>query len=487
MGRPKGKLMQLKALPPQVLIPLIVACALFMEQVDSTVIATSLPAIAADLGEDPVSLKLALTSYLLSLAVFIPASGWAADRYGARTVFRSAIVIFTIGSILCGLSSSLADFVLYRIIQGMGGAMMVPVGRLVILRSVPKSELVSSLAWLTIPALLGPVFGPPLGGFITTYFDWRLIFFINVPIGVLGVFLATRFIENVREEDVPPLDLKGLILSGVGLAGLVFGFAVLGQEVLVPQWAALTIGATGAFFLYLYVRHARVTPHAVLDLKLLRHGTFRAGVVGGSLFRVGIGAMPFLLPLMLQLSFGLSPFASGLLTFTASAGAMAMKFTAAKLLRRVGYKRVLLANVFLCSGFIAINAAFTPLTPHWLIASLLLVGGFLRSLQFTALNALSYADVEPAEMSRATSFASVAQQVSLSFGVAVAGLVLETMRASRGEVTVTQADFSAAFLVVAAVSALSVFFFIPLPKDAGASLTARKPDLDDPRSDVPPD
>ena len=487
MGRPKGKLMQLKALPPQVLIPLIVACALFMEQVDSTVIATSLPAIAADLGEDPVSLKLALTSYLLSLAVFIPASGWAADRYGARTVFRSAIVIFTIGSILCGLSSSLADFVLYRIIQGMGGAMMVPVGRLVILRSVPKSELVSSLAWLTIPALLGPVFGPPLGGFITTYFDWRLIFFINVPIGILGVFLATRFIENVREEDVPPLDLKGLILSGVGLAGLVFGFAVLGQEVLVPQWAALSIGATGAFFLFLYVRHARVTPHAVLDLRLLRHGTFRAGVVGGSLFRVGIGAMPFLLPLMLQLSFGLSPFASGLLTFTASAGAMAMKFTAAKLLRRVGYKRVLLANVFLCSGFIAINAAFTPLTPHWLIASLLLVGGFLRSLQFTALNALSYADVEPAEMSRATSFASVAQQVSLSFGVAVAGLVLETMRASRGEVTVTQADFSAAFLVVAAVSALSVFFFIPLPKDAGASLTAQKPDLDDPRSEVPPD
>ena len=487
MGRPKGKLMQLKALPPQILIPLIVACALFMEQVDSTVIATSLPAIAADLGEDPVSLKLALTSYLLSLAVFIPASGWAADRYGARTVFRSAIVIFTIGSILCGLSSSLADFVLYRIIQGMGGAMMVPVGRLVILRSVPKSELVSSLAWLTIPALLGPVFGPPLGGFITTYFDWRLIFFINVPIGVLGVFLATRFIENVREEDVPPLDLKGLILSGVGLAGLVFGFAVLGQEVLVPQWAALSIGATGAFFLFLYVRHARVTPHAVLDLRLLRHGTFRAGVVGGSLFRVGIGAMPFLLPLMLQLSFGLSPFASGLLTFTASAGAMAMKFTAARLLRRIGYKRVLLANVFLCSSFIAINAAFTPLTPHWLIASLLLVGGFLRSLQFTALNALSYADVEPAEMSRATSFASVAQQVSLSFGVAVAGLVLETMRASRGEVTVTQGDFSAAFLVVAAVSALSVFFFIPLPKDAGASLTARKPELNDPRSEVPPD
>ncbi|MEP9352493.1 DHA2 family efflux MFS transporter permease subunit [Xanthobacter sp. KR7-65] len=479
--------MPFKALPPQVLIPLIVACALFMEQVDATVIATSLPAIAKDLGEDPVSLKLAMTSYLLSLAVFIPASGWAADRYGARTVFRSAIVIFTVGSVLCGLSSSLGDFVLYRIIQGLGGAMMVPVGRLVILRTVPKSELVSSLAWLTIPALLGPVFGPPLGGFITTFFNWRFIFFINVPIGILGVFLATRFIENVREEDVPPLDLKGLVLSGVGLAGLVFGFAVAGQEVLVPLWAALAIAGVGALSMTLYVRHARVTPHAVLDLSLLRHATFRAGVVGGSLFRVGIGALPFLLPLMLQLSFGLSPFASGLLTFAASAGAMAMKFTAAPILRRLGYKRVLVANALVCSGFIAVNATFTPLTPHWVIIMLLLVGGFLRSLQFTALNALSYADVEPHEMSRATSFASVAQQVSLSFGVALAGLVLETLRAHRGETTVTQADFSAAFLAVAAVSALSLLYFIRLPKDAGASLTARKPDLDDPRSEVPPD
>ena len=474
------------ALPPQVLIPLIVACALFMEQVDATVIATSLPAIAADLHEDPVALKLALTSYLLSLAVFIPASGWAADRYGARTVFRSAIVIFTVGSILCGLSTSLTDFVLYRIIQGMGGAMMVPVGRLVILRSVPKTELVSALAWLTIPALLGPVFGPPLGGFITTYFDWRLIFFINVPIGVLGVFLATRFIENVREEDVPPLDLKGLVLSGIGLAGLVFGFAVLGQK-LVPVWAALAVAAIGAGALWLYVRHARVTPHAVLDLNLLRHASFRAGVVGGSLFRVGIGALPFLLPLMLQLSFGLSPFASGLLTFAASAGALIMKFTAAPLLRRLGYKHVLLANAVLSAGFIAVNAAFTPFTPHWVIMVVLLVGGFLRSLQFTALNALSYAEVEPQEMSRATSFASVAQQVSLSCGVALAGFVLETMRADRGEMAVTQGDFAVAFLVVAMVSLLSLAYFVSLPKNAGAELTAHKPDLADPRSEVGPD
>ncbi|MEP9349900.1 MFS transporter [Xanthobacter sp. KR7-225] len=471
------------ALPPHLLIPLIVACALFMEQVDATVIATSLPAIAADLNEDPVALKLALTSYLLSLAVFIPASGWAADRYGARTVFRTAIVIFTLGSILCGLSSSLLDFVLYRIVQGLGGAMMVPVGRLVILRSVPKSELVASLAWLTIPALLGPVFGPPLGGFITTYFDWRLIFFINVPIGVLGVFLATRFIENVREEDVPPLDLKGLVLSGVGLAGLVFGFAVMGQH-LVPTWIAAVVSAAGLASLVLYWFHARVTPHAVIDLKLLRYPTFRAGVVGASFFRVGIGAMPFLLPLMFQLAFGLSAFASGLLTFTASAGAMVMKFTAAPILRRLGFKRVLVVNAVLCAGFMALNALFTPGTPHWVIMSVLLVGGFLRSLEFTALNALTYADVEPEEMSRATSFASVAQQVSLSMGVALAGFVLELMRGGRGETQVTLGDFTTAFLVVAAVSLVSLVFFVALPRDAGASLSARKPELPDPRGEV---
>ncbi|MGQ3673274.1 DHA2 family efflux MFS transporter permease subunit [Xanthobacter sp. TB0136] len=461
------------SLPQHVLIPLIVACALFMEQVDSTVLATSLPAIAADMNEDPVSLKLALTSYLLSLAVFIPASGWAADRFGARTVFRTAIVVFTLGSVLCGLSTSLLDFVIYRIIQGMGGAMMVPVGRLVILRAVPKSELVSALAWLTIPALLGPVFGPPLGGFITTYFDWRLIFFINLPIGILGVFLASRFIENIREEDVPPLDLRGLILSGAGLAGLVFGFAVLGQTI-IPQWAAMLAMAMGALCLMLYVRHAHATPHAILDLKLLRYASFRAGVVGGALFRVGVGAVPFLLPLMLQLSFGLSAFASGMLTFAAAAGAMLMKFTAAPILERLGYKRVLVVNAVLATGFLAANAAFTPFTPYWAIIMVLLVGGFLRSLQFTALNALTYAEVRPQEMSHATSFASVLQQVSLSMGVAFSGFVLEIMQESKGTQQLQQDDFVVAFIMVALVSVASVLFFLRMPANAGEELLHRK-------------
>jgi len=476
--------LSLESPPQRVVIPLIVACALFMEQVDSTVIATALPSIAAALHEDPVALKLALTSYLISLAVFIPASGWAADRYGARTVFRSAIVIFTLGSVLCGLSTSLFDFVLYRVIQGLGGAMMVPVGRLVILRAVPKSELVSALAWLTIPALLGPVFGPPLGGFITTYFDWRLIFFINVPIGVLGVILATRFIENVRAEDVPPLDLKGLVLSGIGLSALVFGFAVMGQDRL-PLWIPAAVCALGLGVLGLYVRHARRTPHAVIDLKLLRYSSFRACVVGGSLFRVGIGALPFLLPLMLQLVFGLTAFASGLITFAAAAGAIVMKVTAARILKAFGYKRVLVVNGVLSLAFIVVNAWFTILTPHWVIITLLLVGGFLRSLQFTALNALSYAEVEDREMSSATSFASVAQQASLSMGVALAGLVLELARPGGHQSGLNQGDFATAYLVVAAVSALSLIYFIRLPADTGRQLTGGgKPESVDPRGEV---
>lgn len=444
-----------------------------MEQLDSTVISTSLPAIAIDLHEDPISLKLALTSYLLSLAVFIPASGWFADRFGSRTVFRAAIVVFTIGSLLCGLATSLTDFVIYRIIQGMGGAMMVPVGRLVILRTVPKGEIVSALAWLTVPALLGPVLGPPIGGFITTYFDWRLIFFLNIPIGLLGVALASLFIPDIREEDVPPFDLRGMVLSGIGLAGLVFGFALLGQHAVAP-WMALSVIAVGAVAMFFYVQHARHTDRPILDLSLLKVPTFFAGVVGASLFRVGIGALPFLLPLMLQLGFGMTPFASGLITFASAAGAMTMKFTAAPIIRAFGFRRVLIVNCVIASIFIGIAAFFRPDMPHLILIGALLFGGFFRSLQFTSTNALSYADISNEAMSRATSFASVAQQVSISTGVAVAALVLDGMRSWRGDGTIQLEDFSVAFTVVALIAVCSVFFFLRLPVDAGAEL-ARKP------------
>jgi EmrB/QacA subfamily drug resistance transporter len=457
---------------PRYFVTLIVAVALFMETMDSTVIATSLPAIAADIGEDPIALKLALTSYLLSLAVFIPVSGWMADKYGARTVFRAAIVVFTLGSAACGFAQSLGDFVLFRVIQGMGGAMMVPVGRLVILRTVPKSELISALAWLTIPALMGPVIGPPLGGFITTFISWRWIFWINIPVGILGVILATRYIANIREESVPPLDLKGFVLSGIGLAGLAFGITTIGQSLFPPVVVGtlLVLGLAGCF---LYVRHARTAQAPLLDLNLLKVDTFYASLVGGFLYRIGVGALPFLLPLFFQLGFGMTPFQSGMLTLATAVGAVAMKATAAPIIRRYGFKRVLVVNALISSVFLAAIALFTAATPHVMILAVLLVGGFFKSLEFTGINAIAYADIDTKAMSRATSFASVGQQLSMSAGVAVGALVLELQRLGRHDISVETGDFPLAFLLVAVIAASSALIFMRLPKDAGATLSAR--------------
>jgi len=459
-------------MPTHILTPMIVACALFMENLDSTVLATSLPAIAHDMGEDPLALKLALTSYLLSLAVFIPVSGWAADRYGAKNVFRAALAIFMVGSIACGFAVSLPEFVLFRIVQGMGGAMMVPVGRLVVLRSVSKGDFVAALSWFTIPALIGPILGPPIGGFITSYWHWRWIFFINVPIGLLGIILVTRYIGDIREENTPKLDRLGLAILGVGLSGTVFGLAVFGQH-LVPLWLASSVLLIGLIFCALYVRHSMRVAHPVLDLRLLAIPTLRASVIGGSIFRIGMGATPFLLPLLFQEGFGLNPFASGLLTFASAAGAMTMKFTAQPILKRFGFRRVLIVNGVLSSLFIAANTLLTPATPHAAIIGLLLMGGFFRSLEFTSINAIAYADVPPSRMSQATSFVSAAQQVSLSLGVAVAALVLETVRSGRNDVVITIADFTPAFLVVALASAACAVVFATLPRDAGAVLSGR--------------
>ena len=448
------------------LVPLVVACALFMENMDSTVIATSLPAIAADLHQDPITLKLAMTSYLISLAVFIPASGWAADRFGARPIFRGAIVVFVAGSILCGLSGSLAGFVASRIVQGLGGAMMVPVGRLVLLRSVPREELVTALAYLTVPALLGPILGPPLGGFITTYFEWRWIFWINVPIGVLGVVLATLYIADIRETEVWPLDVPGFLLSGAGLSMLSFGLTVIGRGIVPAPVTAALIGG-GLALVAGYIVHARRAPHPIIDLALLRIATFRASVAGGFVFRLGIGALPFLLPLMLQLGFGLNPFQSGCLTFAAAAGAMLMKTSAKPILRRFGFRRVLVWNAALSAVFMVGYGLFRPSTPEWLLWAALLAGGFFRSLQFTSVNALAYADIDAPAMSRATSFASVAQQLSLSTGVAAGAGAIELSQWWHADATLATRDFSFAFYAVALVSASASLVFARLPVDAG--------------------
>ncbi len=458
---------------PAMLTAFIVATALFMENMDGTVLATSLPAIARDLHQDPIVLKLALTSYLLTLAVFIPASGWVADKLGARTVFCAAIAVFVLGSVLCGGAWSLPSLVAARAFQGLGGAMMVPVGRLVLLRSVAKSEMVDALAYLTVPALLGPVIGPPLGGFITTYFHWRWIFWINVPIGVLGVALTLRFVDNVRELEVPRFDVVGFLLSGVGLLTFIFGLTVIGRGMLpLPEVAALIV--VGAILIALYVRHAKKDSDAILDLSLLSIPTFFAGVVGGFVFRIGIGAIPFLLPLLLQIGFGMTPFQSGSLTFAAAAGAMAMKFSASTILRRFGFRSVLIAVATVSAGFLASYGFFTAATPNWLVLAALLVGGYFRSLVFTALNAIGYADVDQARMSRATSFASVAQQMSGAIGVAVAAASVEALQWLYGDGSLAARDISTSFGVVALVTLGSVLLFMRLKPDAGAEVSGRE-------------
>src|SRR5690348_4569575 len=457
----------------QRVIPLIVATALFMENMDSTVIATSLPAIAADIGTSPLTLKLAITSYLLSLAVFIPASGWTADRFGARLVFALAVAVFMTGSIGCALSTSVRDFVFARILQGMGGAMMTPVGRLVLLRSIDKSALVNAMAWVTVPALVGPVIGPPLGGFITTYFSWHWIFLINIPIGLLGIFMAMRYIDPIRSKDPERFDLYGLVLAGIGVGGIAFGLSVAGLNLL-PWTVIAALVAIGSISMTLYVIHARRTASPVLDFTLLRLPTLRASIIGGFLFRLGIGALPFLLPLLMQVGFGLSPFRSGLVTFASAVGAMGMKTLAARIIKTFGFRNIMVVNAVISSAFLAACALFTVTTPLLLIMIILVVGGFFRSLEFTAINTVAYAEVEPAQMSRATTLVSVNQQLAVSAGVAVGAFSVESTMLYHHATEPNANMFGPAFLVVAFISAVAGYFFWQMPDDAGHELSGRK-------------
>jgi EmrB/QacA subfamily drug resistance transporter len=457
----------------QRLIPLIVATALFMENMDSTVIATSLPAIAADIGTSPLTLKLAITSYLLSLAVFIPASGWTADRFGARMVFALAVAVFMVGSIGCALSTSVTHFVIARILQGMGGAMMTPVGRLVLLRSIDKKALVNAMAWVTVPALIGPVIGPPLGGFITTYFSWHWIFLINIPIGLLGIFLAIKYIDPIKSTDPERFDLYGLVLAGIGLAGIAFGLSVAGLNLLPWSVVAALVGV-GSISMTLYVIHARRTGSPVLDFSMLRLATMRAAIIGGFMFRLGIGALPFLLPLLMQVGFGLSPFQSGLVTFASAVGAMGMKTLAARIIRTFGFRNLMTVNAVISAFFLGACALFTPTTPLLLIMIILVVGGFFRSLEFTAINTVAYAEVEPAQMARATTLVSVNQQLAVSAGVAVGAFSVESTLWLRHQHELTATAFAPAFIVVALIAAASSYFFWQMPDDAGNEISGRK-------------
>jgi EmrB/QacA subfamily drug resistance transporter len=452
---------------------LIVSCALFMEQLDSTVLATALPRMARTFVVDPLHMNIALTAYLLSLAVFIPVSGKLADRFGSRNVFRGAIALFTLGSILCGQADSLAFLVGARILQGIGGAMMVPVGRLVLLRTVAKADLVSAMAWLLLPATIGPVVGPPVGGLIVTYLSWRWIFYINVPIGIAGILLATVFIEDTRDGGSGDLDAAGWLLSAVSLACLMFGLEMISRGAASGIMASAIL-AVGVACGVLYVLYARRHPDPILDFRLLRIPTFGLSAIGGSLSRISAGATPFLLPMMMQLGFGMSAAQSGFVTFASAAGSLLMRLGATFLLKRFGFRRTMVWNGLIAASFLLAYAAFRPSWPIAAIYAVLVTGGFFQSLQFIAYNTIAYADIPRARMSAATSFYTAFQQFTLTLGICCSAGVLAVSIAVRGHAHAQLSDFSAAFITVGLVSLLAAPACARLPENAGQEMSGHR-------------
>ncbi len=454
------------------IIPLIIGCAQFMHQFDGSVITTALPSMAASLDEDPLRLNLAITCYLLALAVFVPVSGWMADRFGAKRVFISAIVVFTVSSMLCGLSHSLAEIVIWRTLQGIGGAMMTPVGRVIVVKSVPKLEIVRAMNYITIPAVLGPVIGPSVGGFIVTYFSWPWIFFLNLPIGLLGVVLVHRFIPDIREEKVAPLDLGGFLLIAIALAGLVFGFSAMGRGLLPVSIIAASV-SIGAICSVLYLVQARRKTDPVIDLSLLRIRTFAASIWGGAPFYLGTTSQVFLLALLLQIGFGLSAFHAGLVTLASATGSVAMRFTFRPILKIFGFRWLLIGNAILTGGYLVWCAFFDVTTPMAVILIVLVIGGFSRSIQFTGVQALGYAEMPTNLMSRATSFSSMAQQLSQSFGVGLTALVVHLSLMMHDRTTMTPQDVALGFFAIGLAAILSAIVFYRLPVQAGSELTGR--------------
>ncbi len=452
------------------LVPAIIGAANLMMTLSATVIANALPSMAVSFHEDPVHLNTTISVYMLAMAVFLPVSGWAADRFGAKRVFLIAIGLYAASCAACGFANNLPELLLARAAEGAAGALMGPVGRLVLLRSTPKHDLVRAMSVLTMPSLLGPVIGPPIGGFIVTYFSWRWIFFLNLPIAVLGLILVTKYIAEIKEEDAPKLDWFGMILTGIGMAAVVFGFENVGRAG-VPIWEAPTLIGGGVAFMLIYAWYAKRTPHAILDLSLFRIPTFFASIVGGTFMRMGVGATPFLLALLLQVAFGLSPLQAGLMTFASAAAALAMKTAAPPILARFGFRNTLTVNAVIVGLSFMIYAILTKQTPHWLIYMILLTGGFFRSLQFTALNGLSFADIDQPQMSRASTMSAMGQRVAQSLGIGFAAVLLNLFRG--GAKHLTAGSIAPAFLIIGAVALISAVFFYILPANAGAELNGR--------------
>ena len=450
-------------------VPLAVASALFMEFIDSTALSTALPTLARAFHTDPVHLKLALTSYLLALAVFAPASGWVADRFGPKRVFLSAMAVFLAGSICCGLSHSLGQLVAARVLQGIGGAMMTPVGRLIVVDSAPRDRFVSAMSWFTMPALVGPLLGPPLAGLILGVASWSWIFYINIPVGVLGMLAVALLVPGGGRPRPGRFDGAGFAMAALAIVALTAVSETAGAG-LAPWPAEIVAALVGAAALVVFIRHVGQVDHPVLKLRLLAIPSFGASVVGGTLVRLGLGAAPLLLPLLLQIGLGWSPVKAGLMTISQAAGALLFKPIAPAILRRFGYRPVLIASAAGTAVCTALPGGFRASTPEVAIVLLLGVSGFLRSCQFTASNALSYADVGRADVSQASTLSTVIQQVSLSLGVSIGGL---TLHMAAGSGVLTPERFTVPFLVIGGLSAMALPVYLRLPKDAGADIGGR--------------
>ncbi|MFJ5981129.1 MFS transporter [Enterobacter cancerogenus] len=454
---------------------LLVAGAFFMEFLDGTVIATALPDMAKSFGVQAVDLNIGISAYLITLAVLIPASGWIADRFGARKVFALALAIFTLASVFCGLSTTVDAFVAMRVLQGMGGALMVPVGRLAVLRTTPKHQLIAAIATLTWPALVAPIIGPPLGGFITHFADWRWIFFINVPLGIAAILLALRIIPNLRDESRRPFDTPGFIATTVAMVSQVYAMEQMGGEH-VRMGLTVCLFIVGGVALGVALRHFRRAAWPMIRLDAMQVATFRVTMYGGSLFRASISAVPFLLPLMFQVGFGMDAFHAGLLVLAVFVGNLTIKPATTPLIRGLGFKRLLLINGALNVLALLACAFITPTTPVWLIMLILYLGGVFRSIQFTAVSTLAFADVPSAQMSYANTLFSTATQLAVGLGITLGAIGIrlgEKIGDAFGLAAVPGISFRLAFVVIAVICLAGMFDTLRLAKDAGSAVSAK--------------
>ncbi len=456
-------------------LPWVVATALFMEQLDSTIVNTAIPAIADSLHVQPLSLKAVVTSYILTLAVCIPISGWMADRFGTRRVFGAAVAVFTFSSILCGLAINAPMLVATRILQGVGAAMMMPVGRLTVIRTFPKSELLRAMNFIIIPALIGPLLGPTVGGLIVHWLSWREIFFVNVPVGVAALYLIYRYMPDYHGDEPRPLDMIGLVLFGSGTALLSWLLEVFGEHHLDPTSAGILL-LLAMTLLGTYVWHARQATYPLLRLTLFRMRTFRVSVTGGFITRLGVGSLPFLLPLLYQLGLGFPAWKSGLLMMPAALASMGMKVMAVRVLGRYGYKQVLVVNTLLIGATIGLFSLITPATPIALIVVLGFTQGFFNSLQFSSMNSMAYADIATTDSSMASTIASSLQQMSRSFGLAFGSIIVAWYLGDlpqSNQIAITRA-LHHAFLTLGALTMLSSFAFWTLRRSDGESVSKGK-------------